>query len=66
MEGAGLVSLKALKWLWTLNPSFPSEDVPGGTVLPSTSSSTPSPSFDLDIDVSASLSDGACAEAVQH
>ena len=28
MEGAGTIALGALKWLWALNPSFPSRDSP--------------------------------------
>ena len=28
MEGSGLIALGALKWLWALNPSFPSKEEP--------------------------------------
>ena len=28
MEGSGLVALGALKWLWALNPSYPSKEGP--------------------------------------
>ena len=70
MEGAGLVSLKALKWLWTLNPSFPSEDIPRGTVLPSATpqlaASSLTPSIAVDVDVKDSISDGRCVGVVRH
>ena len=28
MEGSGIIALGALKWLWALNPSFPSTESP--------------------------------------
>ena len=32
MEGSGIIALGALKWLWALNPSFPSTESPVSTI----------------------------------
>lgn len=49
MEGCGMVSLQALKWLWALNPSFPSADVPQGVPpIPYIGSASPSGPLDSD------------------